>query len=227
MIHNLDALFSGVLAAYPFRVTQRRRSALPQRGKRPTMLLEMINEEAASSAARLYASKLAPNMPDDMLGLLRNEQGWRWMTYTPCVGRCVWPICSCWPISNLPHLKYEAWTPYAPALPVLTGRRAPARCFSIIRQGDLLVHHPYHGFGQHPAVHRGRRPRSPSTRHQADALPYQRRLAGRSCADPGGGSAANKSPSSSRSSALRRSAEHRVGARAEAPAATSPTLGRP
>jgi len=49
-------------------------------------------------------------------------------------------------ISNLdlPHLKFKSWIPLTP----LRLRDDDVDMFGVIRQGDLLVHHPYECFGQ-------------------------------------------------------------------------------
>ncbi|MCA9580037.1 MAG: RNA degradosome polyphosphate kinase, partial [Myxococcales bacterium] len=49
---------------------------------------------------------------------------------------------------NLPQLKFRPWTPLTP--PRLSGldtRDRPGEIFSIMRQGDHMVHHPYVSFG--------------------------------------------------------------------------------
>jgi polyphosphate kinase len=47
----------------------------------------------------------------------------------------------------LPHLKYEPWTPVTPVrLGGLDSKARPAEIFAVIRQGELMVHHPYNSF---------------------------------------------------------------------------------
>ncbi len=48
---------------------------------------------------------------------------------------------------NLPHLKFDPWTPMIPPRFVGMDRDSrPADLFSAIRQGDILLHHPYQSF---------------------------------------------------------------------------------
>ena len=48
---------------------------------------------------------------------------------------------------NLPHLKYDPWTPLTPSrFAGINCKGRPGELFNAIRQGDLMVHHPYHSF---------------------------------------------------------------------------------
>src|SRR5690606_2654248 len=48
---------------------------------------------------------------------------------------------------NLPQLKEEPWMPVAPVrFAGLDSKARPSEIFSVIRYGDLLVHHPYVSF---------------------------------------------------------------------------------
>ncbi len=149
MIHNLDALFPSmdVLAAYPFRVT--RNADIARNEEEADDLLEMINEELREQRfAAVVRLEIDANMPDDMLGLLRNELGLEMDDIYPVRGPLRLADLFMLADINLPHLKYEPWTPLTP--PRLAGLDRTSRAgeiFSIIRQGDLLVHHPYHSFG--------------------------------------------------------------------------------
>ncbi|MDQ3249704.1 MAG: polyphosphate kinase 1, partial [Chloroflexota bacterium] len=86
-------------------------------------------------------------MPEHMLSILRSE--------LELDAGDVYPIRGLLRLSdlfaladlNLPHLKYEPWTPVIPSrLAGLDSHSRPGEIFSVIRNGDLLVHHPYHSF---------------------------------------------------------------------------------
>jgi polyphosphate kinase len=53
-----------------------------------------------------------------------------------------------WAIAALdrPELKFEPWTPVTPSRLVTVEDSGPPDMFAIIREGDLLVHHPYDSF---------------------------------------------------------------------------------
>ncbi len=148
IIHNLDALFPSmdVLAAYPFRVT--RNADLARNEEVADDLLEMIGEELREQRfAAVVRLEIDEKMPDDMLGLLRNELRLEMDDIYPVRGPLRLADLFLLADANLPHLKYEPWTPLTP--PRLAGLDRQSRSgeiFSIIRQGDLLVHHPYHSF---------------------------------------------------------------------------------
>jgi polyphosphate kinase len=148
IIHNLDALFSGmdILAAYPFRVT--RNADIARNEEEADDLLDMISEELREQRfAAVVRLEVDEAMPPSMIAILQHELGLEQNDIYPVRGPL--RLADLFPLTgiNLPHLKDEPWTPLTP--PRLMGIDRQSRTgelFSIIRQGDLLVHHPYHSF---------------------------------------------------------------------------------
>ena len=148
IIHNLDALFTSmdILAAYPFRVT--RNADIARNEEEADDLLEMIGEELREQRfAAVVRMEIDEAMPQSMLTLLQVELGLEQSDIYPVRGPL--RLADLFPLTdlNLPHLKYEPWIPLTP--PRLAGIDRQSRTgeiFSLIRQGDLLVHHPYHSF---------------------------------------------------------------------------------
>jgi polyphosphate kinase len=148
IIHNLDTLFSGmdIDAAYPFRVT--RNADVERNEEEADDLLEMISEELREQRfAALVRLEVDEAMPPHMITILENELGLEHNDTYPVRGPL--RLADLYRLAdlNLPHLKYEPWTPLTP--PRLVGLDRQSRSgdfFALIRQGDLLVHHPYHSF---------------------------------------------------------------------------------
>jgi len=142
--HNLDELFQGmkIIEAQPFRVT---RNADVERDEEDAEdLLELIEQELRD---RRFAQAVRLEVSDDptrpMSRLLAEELGLREQDVYQMPGELeytdLWAIHSL----NKPELKYESWKPIIPPRLVDT----EANMFSIIRAGDVLVHHPYESFG--------------------------------------------------------------------------------
>lgn len=148
IIHNLDTLFSGmdILAAYPFRVT--RNADMERNEEEADDLLEMINEELREQRfAAVVRLEIDAAMPPEMQALLQHELNLEQNDIYPIEG--LLRLADLFPLAdlNLPHLRDEPWTSITP--PRLAGIDRQARAsefFSVIRQSDLLVHHPYHSF---------------------------------------------------------------------------------
>ena len=148
IIHNLDALFTGmnILAAYPFRVT--RNADIARNEEEADDLLDMINEELREQRfAAVVRLEVDEAMPASMIAILQHELELEQNDIYPVRGPL--RLADLFPLTgiNLPHLKDEPWTPQTP--PRLIGIDRQSRTgdlFSIIRQGDLLVHHPYYSF---------------------------------------------------------------------------------
>ena len=148
IIHNLDALFPGmdILAAYPFRVT--RNADIARNEEEADDLVQMIAEELREQRfARLVRLEVDEAMPGNMIRLLQRELELDNLdTYRirgPLALNDLFSLADV----NLPHLLYEPWTPLTPPrLSGLDAREHPEEIFSIIQQGDILVHHPYISF---------------------------------------------------------------------------------
>ena len=148
MLHNLDALFSGmdVLAASPFRVT--RNADMARKEEEAEDLLEMIGEELREQRfARVVRLETAADVSPQIVAILQNELNLEQIDTYAVEGPL--RLADLFPLADiaLPHLKYEPWTPQTPPRLAGLGRQfRSGEMFSLIRQGDILVHHPYHSF---------------------------------------------------------------------------------
>ena len=148
MIHNLDTLFTGmdILAAYPFRIT--RNADIARNEEEADDLLDMISEELRELRfAAVVRLEIDAAMPPAMSAILQHELNLEQNDIYPVNG--LLRLADLFPLAeaNLPHLKFEPWTPIThPRLVGLDRQSRSGDLFSIIRQGDLLVHHPYQSF---------------------------------------------------------------------------------
>ena len=149
IIHNLDMLFPAmdILAAYPFRVT--RNADIARNEEEADDLLEMISEELREQRfASVVRLEIDEDMPDNMLALLQDGLALEQIDVYRVRGPLRLADLFALADVNLPHLKNDPWTPITPQrLSGLDRQSRPGEIFSVIRQGDLLVHHPYHSFG--------------------------------------------------------------------------------
>jgi len=144
---HLERLFAGqeLLECYPFRVT---RAADVSRHEEPAEdLLEAIQEELNERRfAQVVRLEVVPEMPSWMRSLIREELEVDpqdvYEVLPPLAARDLFQIVS----MPLPAPREEAWQP------VTRPRLAPGPdgaepdLFEVIREGDLLVHHPYDSF---------------------------------------------------------------------------------
>ena len=142
--HNLDQLFQGMIIKHiePFRIT--RNADVDRDEEDAEDLLELIEQELRD---RRFASAVRLETDDkpfhplnhflmQELGLGEDDvyQMPAELDYTG-----LWTVHGG---VNRPDLKYEPWTPAVP--PRLAD--VDSNIFSVIRNGDLLVHHPYESF---------------------------------------------------------------------------------
>lgn len=145
---NLDTLFHGmeVLAVYPFRVT--RNADIARNEEEADDLLEMISEELRERRfAPVVRLEVDAKMPADVLALLQSRLHLDNDDVYHIHGLLRRVDLFTLADINLPHLKYEPWTPLTPSrLAGINYKGRPSEFFNAIRQGDLMVHHPYHSF---------------------------------------------------------------------------------
>lgn len=148
ILHNLDSLFRGmeIVAAHPFRIT--RNADLDRNEEEAEDLLELISEELRerrfAPAVRL---EVAESMPENMLAILQSELEVENTDIYHIRGLLGLDNLAALATLNLPHLKYEPWSPQPPArFASLDVKTRPSEMFTLIRQSDLMVHHPYYSF---------------------------------------------------------------------------------
>jgi polyphosphate kinase len=144
---NLDALFPGVqvVETHMFRVT--RDADFDVEEDEAGDLLSAIEQELRrrrfGSAVRL---EVEVAMPEAMREFLLSGIGLGADDLYEVPGML--DLTSLWQIATLeiPELRDSPWTPVVPARLVPADEGEQADVFAAIRQGDLLVHHPYESF---------------------------------------------------------------------------------
>ncbi len=141
---NLGELFPGleIVAAYPFRVTRDAEVAIKE--IESLDLLETIAEEIWNRRFRdVVRLQVAEDMPDDMVSMLVHNL---WLDpadvyrfHSPMALKRLWQLVGL----DMPHLKYS---PLAPAIPNRLRADSKSDIFGIIREGDVLLHHPFESF---------------------------------------------------------------------------------
>jgi polyphosphate kinase len=143
---NLDKLFSGmeVVEHHTFRVT--RNADLEVNDDGAEDLLQLLEEELQkkrfSPAVRL---EIEPGMPSHLLDLLLSElEIERQDVHTlpgPLGLNGLWHLYAI----DRPELKYEPFQPVTHPL-LASGEDQPPDIFGVIKETDILVHHPYESF---------------------------------------------------------------------------------
>jgi polyphosphate kinase len=146
--HHLDELFPGMelISAHPFRITRNAdvRRAEEEAEDLLAMISEELRERRFSPVVRLEVDH---EMPADIRRLLIRELELRPDEVHEVDG--LLNLTSCFYIANLPlpQFKYKPWEPVIPSQLLYEGQTEDMLdIFAIIRQGDLLVHHPYDSF---------------------------------------------------------------------------------
>jgi polyphosphate kinase len=146
--HHAGELFQGmeVVSVHPFRIT--RNADLRRDEEVAEDLLSMISAELRERRfAPIVRLEVAKAMPDYDRRLLMRELDLEPDDVYEVDG--LLDLTDCHQIADLPlpGSKYKPWEPSVPNRLLHEGETKDTRnIFAIIRQGDLLVHHPYDSF---------------------------------------------------------------------------------
>ena len=142
---HLDRLFPGmeIVTHHPFRVTRDTDFELDDEDED---LLEAIEEvlHRRTKFGQVVRLEIDTMMPDEVRSVLQRELEIDDDAVSVIDGPL--DLSGLWGVYGLdrPELKDETWTPQTPAALVPTDLRPDI--FSILRHGDVLVHHPYDSF---------------------------------------------------------------------------------
>jgi polyphosphate kinase len=146
---HLDRLFPGqeVLASHLFRVTRNADLELADEGA-DDLLMAIEEELRRRRFGAVVRLEVDSSVPETVTALLREE-----LSVSEQDTYHISGLLGCDDLMQLadldvPPLRWRAW--HAVSHPRLQPSPAgdPPDMFAAIRDGDLLVHHPYHGFGQ-------------------------------------------------------------------------------
>lgn len=145
---HVNELFQGmeVISVHPFRIT--RNADLRRDEEEAEDLLSMISEELRERRfAPVVRLEVASQMPENDRRLLMRELELDPKDVYEVDG--LLDLTGCNEIADLAlqQYKYKPWEPIVPVRLLHEGETKDTRdIFAIIRQGDLLVHHPYDSF---------------------------------------------------------------------------------
>lgn len=143
---HLDSLFPGmeVLGHHVFRVTRNADFEIEE-DEGGDLLMTIESELTQRRFGRVVRLEVHPEMPDDVLDLLMREMG----ATDDDVYKVDGPLdlAGLWGVHDLdrPDLKFDVFSGVTPAR-LVPGGAESVDVFEVIRQGDLIVHHPYDSF---------------------------------------------------------------------------------
>ena len=147
--HNLESLFPGmnIQEYHPFRITRNADLAVEEDEADDLLLAieqELRKRRLGGSAVRL---EIQITTPDTVRGMLMEELELKDTDVYEVEGLLGLGDLMCFMELPLPELKDPPWTPQVPSrLRSSSGDEEVEDFFSVIRNGDLLVHHPYDSF---------------------------------------------------------------------------------
>jgi polyphosphate kinase len=143
---EVGRLFPGmeVLEAHPFRVTRNADLEI-QEDEADDLLLAIQQELRRRRFGAVVRLEVAEDMTERMVSVLQEELGVTDLDTYRVPGLLGLGDLEELADQELPHLRFAPWPPLPH--PRLPDEEAPTRgVFAAIRQGDILVQHPYHGF---------------------------------------------------------------------------------
>ena len=146
--HNLHELFRGmeIVSVHAFRVT--RNADVGREDEDADDLIEQISEEMRERRfAPVVRLEVESDMPPRVRELLQREMLLGNDDMYECAGML--DVQSCASVANMPHpagLDYEPWQAIVPTRLRTAISDSDVSIFDVIRERDLLVHHPYESF---------------------------------------------------------------------------------
>jgi polyphosphate kinase len=146
--HHVHELFPGMelISVHPFRIT--RNADLRRSEEEAEDLLALISEELRERRfAPVVRLEVAKEMPRYDRQLLVRELGLSQQDVYEVDGMLDLTDCSQFADLRFPAHRYVPWEPVIPRRLQQEGETEKTQdIFAIVRQGDLLVHHPYESF---------------------------------------------------------------------------------
>ena len=143
---HLDSLFPGmeVLSHHAFRVTRNADLEIEE-DEGGDLLMTIESELTQRRFGRVVRLEVHPDIPSDVLDLLMREMGVGdddvYMVDGPLDLSGLWNIYD----AERPELKFDTFNGVTPAR-MTSPTLEPIDLFEVIRQGDVVVHHPYDAF---------------------------------------------------------------------------------
>ena len=144
--HHVQDLFAGmeVLEVHAFRVT--RNADVRRDEEEADDLLAMMSEELRERRfAPVVRLEVEETMPPSLRAYLLEKLG---IDEADLYSAPLLSLADLSEVADLPFedLKYPSWDPVTPARLAANGEREMDDIFTVLKRGDLLVHHPYERF---------------------------------------------------------------------------------
>lgn len=146
--YNLHEVFRGmeVVSVHPFRIT--RNADIERAEEEADDLLEMISQELRERRfSKVVRMEVERAMPPRLRHLLMRELELESTDVYEVEGMLDHTDCFFFADLDFPQHTFEPWEPVVPKRLIQEGdAKEHPNMFTVIRNGDLLVHHPYESF---------------------------------------------------------------------------------